>query len=245
MSTVAPRPVHEYRGDPNYPTGDGKPRAETGLHLNLLMDLIQTLRDRLEGDPMAYAGGDMLLFYEEGNKRKHVEPDVFVTLGVPKEPERLNYIVWQEGKPPDVIIELTSKTTKDKDQATKLALYRDVLKIPEYFLFDPTQDYLRPSLQGFRLAGDAYERIAPIGGRLRCEALGLDLGREGQMLRLYDAATGQRLPTRAERIDQERRRAEQQQQRADQERERADQAAAENRRLLGEIEELRRRLGGS
>ncbi|MFO0957468.1 MAG: hypothetical protein U0800_08365 [Isosphaeraceae bacterium] len=100
MSTVAPKSVQEYRGDPSYPTGDGKPMAETGLHSRLLMELVQTLRDRLEGDPMAYAGGNMLLFYEEGNKRKHVAPDVFATLGVPREPERLNYIVWQEGSRP-------------------------------------------------------------------------------------------------------------------------------------------------
>ncbi|MFO0957467.1 MAG: hypothetical protein U0800_08360 [Isosphaeraceae bacterium] len=169
-----------------------------------------------------------------------------------------------------MIIELTSRTTRREDQVKKLALYRDVLKVPEYFLFDPTQDYLRPSLQGYRLAGDAYEPIRQIHGRIRCDGLGLDLGREGQMLRLYDAATGHRLPTRAERIDEERQRAEherqraeherqraeherqvadrerlltgQERQRAEQERQRAEQAEAENQRLLREIEQLRRRL---
>ena len=260
MSTAAPKPVlPRHQGDPSYPTSDGKPMAETDVHLTLMMDLIQTLRDRLEADPMAYAAGNMLLFYEEGNKRKHVAPDVFVTLGVPKEPMRLNYIVWQEGKPPDVIVELTSKTTRKEDQTTKLTLYRDVLRIPEYFLFDPKQDYLRPSLQGHRLVGDAYEPIEPVGGRLRSMVLGLDLVREGEMLRLYDATTGERLPTRAERAEQQQRRAEQQQRRAEQqqrraeqqqrraeqERNRAEQADARNRQLLREIEELRRRLGES
>jgi len=259
MSTVAPRPTQPYRGDPDYPTGDGEPVAETDLHLTLLIDLISTLRERLAADPMAYVGGDMLLYYEPGNKHKVVAPDVFVTLGVPKEPPRLNYIVWQEGKPPDAIIELTSKTTRARDEGPKRTLYQDVLRIPEYFLFDPTEDYLRPSLQGFRLVGDAYEPIEPVAGRLPCQVLGLALGREGKMLRLYDPATGLKLPTPGERADQEhrranrerdraereRRRARQESQRAERERQRAEQAAVENLRMAREIEELRRKLGGS
>ncbi|MFO0960835.1 MAG: Uma2 family endonuclease [Isosphaeraceae bacterium] len=269
MSTVAPRPTYPYRGDPDYPTSDGEPMAETGIHVDLMLELLGTLMMRLVDDPMAYAGANMFLYYAEGDKRRVVSPDVFVTLGVPKEPQRVNYIVWQEGKPPDVIIELTSKSTRANDEGPKRLLYQDVLKIPEYFLFDPTEDYLKPSLQGYRLVNGAYQPIGLVDGRMRCEILGLDLVREGKMLRLYDAATGLKLLNSKEtyrwarevhlqatrernRADQQERRAEQERARAEaearkaeQERARADESAAEVRRLMKEIEELKRQAGGS
>ncbi len=83
-----------------------------------------------------------------------------MVFGVPKQPPRLHYLLWNEGKAPDVVIEVTSKTTKENDRKKKLVLYRDVLRVPEYFQFDPTEDYLRPSLQGIlitssRLRGSA------------------------------------------------------------------------------------------
>ncbi|MFO0959700.1 MAG: Uma2 family endonuclease [Isosphaeraceae bacterium] len=184
MATAESGTTPKFLGDPSYPTSDGRPIGESDLHFTLLAELVLTLRHRLAGDPMAYAGGNILQFYEQGNKRKHVSPDVFVTLGVPKEPMRLNYIPWLEGKAPDVIIEVTSRTTHRKDKSTKFALYRDVLKIPEYFLFDPADRYRKPSLQGFRLVGGDYVPIEPIGGRLPCESLHLQLGRLGEQLRL-------------------------------------------------------------
>src|SRR5262249_8838750 len=149
----------------DYPTSDGKPMAETDVHRQDMMDLIETLQVHFADDPAAYVSGDLLLFYEEGNRRKHVAPDVFVVRGVPKR-QRLNYLLWREGKGPDVVIELTSKTTRREDQTKKLALYRDVLKVPEYFLFDPFEDYLKPPFQGHRLVEAGYEPIGPVAGRL-------------------------------------------------------------------------------
>ena len=80
-------------------------------------------------------------------------PDVLVAFDVPKEPRRDNYLVWKEGKAPDVVVEITSKSTKQKDKKKKFEIYRDILRVSEYFLFDPTEDYLDPPLQGFRLMG--------------------------------------------------------------------------------------------
>lgn len=189
------------RGDPAYPTSDGKPMAETDLHRRIMFELIEMLGERYAGDPNVYVSGNLLLFYEQGNKRKHVSPDVFVVFGVPKLPDRLNYILWDEGKAPDVVIEITSKTTRREDQTKKRELYRDVLRIREYFQFDPTEDYLRPSLQGHWLAGGSYVAIEPAAdGALRSDVLGLLLRREGKELRLFDSTTGQRIAKTAERL---------------------------------------------
>ncbi|MHC5540842.1 Uma2 family endonuclease [Singulisphaera rosea] len=207
----------------DYPTSDGKPMAETDIHRRGLMDLIETLEDRFADDPMVYVSGNLLLYYEEGNKRRYVSPDVFVARGVPKLPPRERYLLWEEGKGPDLVIEVTSRSTRLEDQNRKRTLYGEILKVTEYFLFDPTQDYLKPAMQGFRLMGGEYEPIEPVDGRLQSVVLGLHLERAGLELRLHDPASGRWLPTP---------------------RERAEQAEAEAARLRLELEALRRRISG-
>ncbi len=158
-----------------YPSGDGKPMAETQVHLEDMIDAIQVLDDRFVDEPNVYVGGNLLLYYEEGNPRKHVAHDVLVALGIRKEPPRENYLVWREGKAPDMVIEITSKSTKREDKTKKFEIYRDILRVSEYFLFDPTEDYLDPPLQGFRLVRGTFVPIEPIAGRLPSQVLGLHL----------------------------------------------------------------------
>jgi hypothetical protein len=171
--------------------------AETDFHRKLLNWSVDTLDDWFAADPNVYVSGNLLLFYEEGNKRRHVAPDVFVVFGVPKG-DRLNYLLWEEGRGPNVVIELTSSSTRREDTRKKFELYRDVLRVPEYFLFDPFGDYLAPQFQGYRLTAGEYRPIVTQGGRIRSRQLGLLLQPDGQHLRFVDPATGNRLPTRAE-----------------------------------------------
>jgi Uma2 family endonuclease len=218
-----------------YPTSDGKPIAETEIHRDDMMDVIQTLQDCFALEPMVCVSGNMLMFYEEGNRRKHISSDVFFVRGVPKK-QRDNYLIWEEGKAPDLVIELTSKSTRREDQQKKWELYRDVMKIPEYFLFDPAEDYLKPPLQGFRLVNDEYAQIESVGGRLPSEVLGLHLERDGQELRLYDAVRRSRLLTPREKAIAA-------EQRATAGEELLREAQAENERIRRELEALRLRLG--
>ena len=182
-----------------YPTSDGKPMAETDFHRDLMTDLIKTLQDFYADEPTTYVSGNLLLYYEEGNKRRHVSPDVFVVRGVPKH-SRLYYLLWEEGRGPDFVIELTSSSTRREDQTKKRDLYRDVLRVAEYFLFDPFGDWLKPKLQGYRLIGGDYAPIEPVAGRLPSLVTGLHLEADGKELRLFNPARGHRLPTPAERI---------------------------------------------
>ena len=137
------------------------------------------------------------------------------------------------------MIEVTSKTTRKEDQTKKPVLYRDVIKVAEYFLFDPTEDYLSPPFQGYRLVEGEYVAIKPVHGRLPSTVLGLHLERSGVDLRLYDPATSQWLPTPQERAEDQRARAEAQQRRAERERERADREIAERERIEAELIRLR------
>lgn len=241
MMATAPRSRMDRKIE--YPTSDGKPMAETEIHRDLMMDLIRTLQRHFAGDPMVCVSGNLLMYYEEGDKWRHVSPDVFVVFGIEKR-TRLNYLVWDEGKGPDVVIELTSRSTSSEDQKGKKQLYQDVLKVPEYFLFDPTEENLHPSLQGFRLVEDQYEPIESIEDRLPSALLGLHLERVGNQLRLHNPATGQRLPTPAEFEADLVTRAAEFAARATGAEARAAGVETENERLRREVEELRRRLSG-
>src|SRR5689334_24521136 len=128
----------------DYPTTDGRPMAETDLHRDLMVDLILTLQAHFAQEPV-YVSGNLLVFYVPGDRRRHLSPDVFVVKGVPKH-RRDNYLIWDEGRGPDLVIELTSASTRDEDIGHKMALYRDELRVPEYFLFDPKLDSLDPPL---------------------------------------------------------------------------------------------------
>jgi Uma2 family endonuclease len=231
-----------------YPTSDGKPMAETDWHRDLMIALIQTLMLFYAKKRRVYVSGNLLIFYEPGNKRKHVSPDVFVVKGVPKK-RRLNYLVWLEGKGPDFIIELTSRTTRKEDVVTKFELYQNVLRVGEYFLFDPLGHYLDEQLKGYRLQNGLYVPIDPVEGRLPSEVVGLHLEADGLDLRLYNPATDLWLPTPAEiaQIEAEgREREAEARQRVEAEVRRlqieAEGREAEVQRLKRELDELRRRL---
>ncbi len=241
----------------DYPTSDGRPMAETDLHRKLMHELINTLDAYFASDPTVYVSGNLLLFYIPGDRLRHLSPDVFVVRGVPKR-DRLNYLTWEEGKGPDMVIELTSSSTRDEDVKDKFMLYERTLRVPEYFLFDPFGDYLDPPLRGYRLRQGSYHAIRAVKGRLPSRVLGLHLERVGKKLRLFDPLHNRLLPTGEERVHSAETRADRAETRADRAETRADRAEtradraeshakeveAENERLRQEMEALRRRLGG-
>ena len=185
-----------------YPDTDPKAMPGTDWHRILMFLLIDMLWERFLSQPQVYVSGDNLVFYQKGDKRKHVSPDVYFVRGVEKK-ERRNYLVWEEGRAPEVVIELTSKTTHQDDTGKKMELYRDVLKVREYFLFDAEDSVLQPRFQGFRLWRGRYRPIKPVMGRLPSQLLGLHLEADGKMLRLWDPTTQGWLLTKQERLERE------------------------------------------
>jgi Uma2 family endonuclease len=177
-----------------YPYSDGKPMAESDLHRDEMVYLIQALDDRYRETPDVYVAGNLFLYYVKGDRKAVVAPDVFLVKGVPKG-RRKSFFLWKEGRGPCFVIEVTSESTRDEDLDTKKNRYQR-LGVDEYFLHDPLSEYLSPSLQGYRLQGGRYRRIAPEpDGTLASMTTGLRLRREGQHLRLVDLGTGKPLPS--------------------------------------------------
>jgi Uma2 family endonuclease len=175
-----------------YPETDDRPMAESDLHRDVMLDLIHALRSRYAGEPKVYVAGNLLLYYVEGNPRASIAPDVFMVRGVPKG-RRRTYLLWKEGRAPSFVIEVTSESTCAEDLGKKKDCY-ERLGVEEYFLFDPAGEYLRPRLQGYRLAAGRYQSLAEgADGSLSSRTTGLVLRPEGTNLRLVDAATGERL----------------------------------------------------
>jgi Uma2 family endonuclease len=182
--------------DIEYPETDGRPMGETDLHRDWMVRIIDLLKYRYR-DQRVYVTGDLLLYYEEGNPARFVVPDAMVVKDCDPGRRRV-FKLWEEKRLPNAVFETTSKYTKREDSTAKIKLY-ETLRIPEYFLYDPTADYLRPPLQGHRLTGDTYVPIEPdADGRFLCQDLGLWLRLEEGELVMYDCESGQRLQTEAE-----------------------------------------------
>ena len=190
-----------------YPCSDGQPMAETQIHGECMMYVTAALRRWFEkhGRADVYVGSNNFLYYERGNPRAVVAPDVYVVLGAPAYPARDTYMLWNEPKGPDFVLEVTSASTRRDDERRKRDVYA-ALGVKEYFLYDPRAEYLTPPLQGFRLHDGEYRALPAVtvlsnrGVAMTSEVLRLELRdeREARMVRLHNRATGEDLPTYGE-----------------------------------------------
>ena len=178
----------------DYPESDGKRMAENDAQLAAILYGISVLRTHYAHRKDVYVSGDLLVYYEEGDPRVSVAPDVFVVFGV-EDRERMTYRVWEEGKGPDFVLEVASRSTWREDVGPKRAVYAR-MGVKEYWLYDPLGEYLRPRLRGYRLVDvGRYEHqplLESVDGRLtlRSETLGLDLWVKGGEMRFRDPVTG-------------------------------------------------------
>jgi Uma2 family endonuclease len=197
--------------------------------MNLLIEVLSLYwADRRD----YFVGGNMFFYFSalQAKKNDFRGPDFFVVLDV-EHRQRDSWVAWEEGgRYPNVIIELTSPSTAAVDRGEKKRIYEQVLRIPEYFIFDPWTGVL----EGYRLSKGKYEPILPgPEGLMESEQLDLKLGTwlgahqgyEQVWLRFFDRQ-GRLLPTEHEgrqKAEQERQKAEQERQKAEQERQKAEQ----------------------
>jgi Uma2 family endonuclease len=246
IMTVPPIEPPEW-AQPEPPTDlvfdDGVP-LETNRHRIAMNVLIDSALTALQDNPNSFVGGNMFVYYsrDQAMNRDFRGPDFFVALDVDANRVRQGWVIWEEqGRYPNMIIELMSPSTAKVDIEAKKQLYERTFHTAEYYVYDP---FDHNSLQGWRLdASQHYQPIAPDDrGWLWCETLELWLGTwEGRIrrepatgsctwLRFFDrTGTLILLPPEV---------AEHEQQRANQEQQRAERLAARLRELGEDPEEL-------
>ncbi len=194
MST-ATAPAFQYAKPLHFPESDGKPMAETDKHRKQMIALLNALEEYYQPEAGIYVTGNILVHYRnEIGEWKFLAPDIIVVKGVEKK-DRGSYVIEDEDKAPDFIIELVSPSSKVEDFGNKRVIYAG-WGVKEYFLFDPTGELFSGPLRGYRLEDNEY--VPMMGARLHSEVLDLDLVVERGRLRLYDPKIGKYLLTHEE-----------------------------------------------
>ena len=255
--------LEQQQPDPAYyPETDGKPMAESDLHRELIFYIIHLLQRFFAGHKV-YITGNLLVYYEKGNNRKSVSPDCFVVRDV--EPSRRpSYKIWEEGKGPEVVFEVSSKSTHREDLTKKMRLYAQ-LGVREYFIYDPTSDYLDPPLIAYVLTDNSeggsrgYVPMLPLNEEVILGELSFVPGEgeppeyesallglritldEDKRLLFFDTETGEQLLSDEEARELAERQAQEAERQAQEAEQRANDVEAENAHLRAELERLRNR----
>jgi Uma2 family endonuclease len=174
-----------------------------------------------------------------------IVPDVFLSLDVEVaqdwwQKEHRSYLLWEFGKPPDVVIEIVSNTVGGEADEKYQKYAR--MRVIYYVIYDPLRQVMPDVLTIYRLSGTDYERH----NSLRFPDIGLGVmlwdgtyeGKADTWLRWTDA-DGNLILTGKERAEQERQRAEQE--RLD--KEQTLQQLAQERQRADRLEALLRQMG--
>ncbi|MGV0026751.1 Uma2 family endonuclease [Phormidesmis priestleyi] len=177
-----------------------EPEMESSLHYTQLALLVACLEFLWRSRTDFFIGANLTIYFsrQQLRNRDFRGPDFFLVKQTQKIP-RNSWVTWEEdGKYPNLIIELLSVSTADTDRNLKKRLYQDRFRTPEYFWFSPeTLEFA-----GFRLVGHQYQAIMPSqNSQLWSEELELFLGIANKQLR-YFTRDGNLVPTPEERAEQ-------------------------------------------
>ena len=191
-----------------YPESDGEPLPDGETQAPLYQEIVPTLAMHFRGQPRTRVNGNTMLYYEEGNPRRHISPDCYIAFDVDVAliEEHNTYRIWAVGKAPDFVLEIGSASTADNDVGGKRALYA-ALGFGEYWRYDPTGgSFYGEPLAGEYLVDGQYRRYAlyrESDGMVwgYSPALGLDLCWIDGRLRFYNPAAELWLPNFTETTD--------------------------------------------
>ncbi len=209
---------------------------------------MRLLTETLYSNPQVLSADQFLVAANVGVfyalKQPPLVPDVFLSLDVAvpqdwSQKQNRTYLVWEFGKPPDVVIEIVSNRVGN-ELGRKLTDYAQI-GVAYYVVFDPLQQLGTPLLQTFERSGNHYRAMTTAW----FEGVGVGLtlwdgefeGKRDRWLR-WCTQSGTVIPTGFERAQQERQRAEAERQRAEAERQRADAAEMRAARLAEQLRSL-------
>jgi Uma2 family endonuclease len=153
--------------DPALAMSEGRPHKKTKTRTLDALNLHFKATGRV-----VYLAEEMAVLYPG---EKPFTPDILAVLGVeePEDDERMAWVVVDEGKALDLVIEVLHRGDRDKDLVENVERYAE-LRIPEYFVYDRA----RQKIHGYRLpepGATRYQRIVPQLGHYHSNVLDLEL----------------------------------------------------------------------
>ena len=134
-------------------------------------------------------------------RRGRRRPDLLIAFDVdPAAYYRSNgYVISEQGKPPDFVLEVASESTAEIDLGAKRDDYQR-FGIPEYWRFDETGEYYGERLAGERLVHSEYrpipiEQLSEDTLQGHSDVLDLDVRWHDGQLEWFDPATGRHIVT--------------------------------------------------
>ena len=169
--------INDVLSDPREAMSEGRPHKKAKTRALDLLDRHFAAMGRV-----IYLAEEMAVLYPG---EEVFTPDVLAVLDVPQpeDDERLAWVVADEGKGLDLVLEVLHHGDRKKDLVDNVERYA-TLGIPEYFVYDRA----RQQIHGYRLSGPGsrrYQRIVPQAGRFPSVVLGLDLAIVGGTLRFF------------------------------------------------------------
>ena len=140
--------------------------------------------------------GDLMFYYNQGNPKKFVSPDIMVCFDLEKAPTRV-YKLWEEKILPSVVIEIASESNWKDDLYRKYDLYEQ-LGIEEYYIYDVERSHMPQPFFAFYLQDGKYETARIKDNRVFSKSLNLELADTGETLRLFNPQTNEFLMTMEE-----------------------------------------------
>ena len=162
-------------GSLELPETDGVP-LESLWHRSCINLLVESIQHQFHDRADYSVGGNMCFYYDvnQAKNKNFLGPDFYFVNGLAIGNVKV-WATWEHGgRFPDVVMELLSPSTKDRDRNEKKEIYRATFRTPEYFLYDPETT----QLEGFRLDRHLnYRLIQPDAqGMLWSEQLQLFVG---------------------------------------------------------------------
>ena len=214
LAAVAPSAAEEAAREPDaveYP--ERRWIAQSVWHGEAVLLATTALRNRFRERQEVLVAMELVVYYERGDDTAWLQPDVQVVFGVGRGGNRSTYKVWEEGKPPDFVLEVASPSTEAHDARYKAREYAR-MGVREYWRLDPEGALMAAALEGDAATGGRYEPVEaverPGGGRqLRSRVLGLDLRsqkRDGATVLVFaDPVTGKEFDGELEEAERLRR----------------------------------------
>ena len=187
---AAPEPDWSYLSDP-------EPVEDAMQQLPTITRIFPMMQAHFSERPDVLVTGEAYLCWDRSNKNARLSPDCMVAFGVKVEDVELRngYLIWEMGKPPDVVIEVASERTARADLTSKRERYAS-LGIAEYWRLDPSGgDRYGEPLVGEYLVDGEYRRFDPHTDEdgiiwSRSEIMGINIRWDGRHFATQDPVTG-------------------------------------------------------